>query len=56
MDSHNSNNFLLEVSLRLASRFYDSVTKRIVPPIPNLGKQSMVTKRGKDCDKMVEML
>ena len=57
MDPKHVDNFVLEIALRFISKFYDSVQKGIVPPIPNLGKTSLATKRGhKDNDKLLELL
>jgi hypothetical protein len=57
MDPKHVDNFVLEIALRFISKFYDSVQKGIIPPIPNLGKTSLATKRGhKDNDKLLELL
>ena len=57
MDPKHVDNFVLEIALRFISKFYDSLQKGIVPPIPNLGKTSLATKRGhKDNDKLLELL
>jgi hypothetical protein len=57
MDPKHVDNFVLEIALRFISKFYDSVQKGISPPVPNLGKTSLATKRGhKDNDKLLELL
>jgi len=47
MEATNRDHFLIEVSLRLASRFYDSVQNNINPPVPNLGKPILAKKEDK---------